>query len=1001
MVAAAFLVLAALRWGWGYETHRSDPKAVNGEIDLTRWKPDADRMIPLKGEWEFYPNRLIGPGEPFPEAERRLVRVPGGWDRLMASPFGYGTYRLNIRMPDPGQAGKRTYTLQTSIIRSASTLYVNGVRIGGSGTPGASRADTKALVMPVAASFGMGGGTAQVVVQAANYDYARLGGIAHTVKLGLAAAAERENVIRTAEHGMLMGIFFVCTVFFLMLYFFRRQNRELLYFALFFWMSLLFWMTHDEKLLFRLLPDVPYGLQVKLQMIPSPLLFACLLGFVNAMYPQHARRKAVRLAFAAAAALAALYALTPVSLFSRSEFALFGYDLFVVLYAISILVKEYYRGNRDSIYSLLAAGCIMNEGIFQGLYYMGADRLQGMFPAEKIGFILVMAFVIAKRFFKGMKEIETLSQRLLVADRLKNDFLATTSQEIRLPLHGMINMAEVMLGDDLPNERQRERLERLMATGRRLSSLLNDMLDLSKLNEGALELEPRSLDVRMLVGGVTEVMRYLKDGGSVRFDNRVAPGLPPVCADEHRMTQILFHLFHYSVGWGAQGEVRIEADRLDPNEFVGVEIVAARENGIRSEIGGFGGRSDEGASTLSTDISRKLLELHGSGLDVSEENHELRIRFRLPIAREEPESPEWGGALTEVAAGLAEREEAAVRRHAAAGAPRVLVVDDDPVSLRMIFDILVQEKLDVTAVTDGEEALRRIENEGGWDLVVLEAMLSRVSGYDLCREIRRSRSFYDLPVLFLTARSMPAFLLVGFDAGANDYVTKPVRTSEFLAKIRTLLHMKQSIRERLDIEMALIQAQIKPHFLYNTLNTIASLSEVDPDRTRELLAEFGSYLQHSFDLRNLDSKVPFEKEWALVQSYLNIEKARFGERIRITADLPMNVSFMLPPLTIQPLVENALKHGILKRLEGGWLHIRAAEEDGGIRISVRDNGAGIPPAKKAAVLEGTYRDGIGLVNVNRRLKNAYGQGLAIDSIEGEGTEVSFRIPIPQDREAEA
>src|SRR5690606_24426529 len=116
-------------------------------------------------------------------------------------------------------------------------------------------------------------------------------------------------------------------------------------------------------------------------------------------------------------------------------------------------------------------------------------------------------------------------------------------------------------------------------------------------------------------------------------------------------------------------------------------------------------------------------------------------------------------------------------------------------------------------------------------------------------------------------------------------------TSEFLARIRTLLHMKRSVRERLDIEMALIQAQIKPHFLYNTLNTIASLSEVDPDRTRDLLADFGSYLQSSFDLRNLDQEVPFKKEWTLVQSYLNIEKARFGSRIQITTEVPDEAIF--------------------------------------------------------------------------------------------------------------
>jgi signal transduction histidine kinase len=805
-------------------------------------------------------------------------------------------------------------------------------------------------------------------------------------------------MIRLGAHAGLIGVFFVFGISFLMLYSFRPNNRELLCFSLFFWTSLVFWATHDEKLLFQQLPGIPYGLQVKIQSIPSPLIFASLLGFVNAMYPGRPPRLAVRVVLGAGGALAVFFAVAPTSAVSGAEIGLAAYDLIAVLYAIQILVRAFYRGSRDSIYSLLAAGCIMNEGIFEGLYYLGLDDTPGMYVPEKLLFIMIMAFVIAKRFFAGMKEIETLSQRLLVADRLKNDFLVTTSQEIQLPLHGMINIAEVMLNaDDLTSERHRERLRLLMSTGRQLSSLLNDMLDLSKLNEGAIELERRPLDLRMLVGGVTEVMRYLKDGSAVRFANQVASELPCVWADEHRMTQILFHLFHYAVGWGAQGDIRIDAGVRDGSGGVNLEITA-RGGGNRIVPKMALDRMEAGIAPLSMEISRKLLELHGSGLEVVHEGEELRIRFSLPAAGEESEPAPTLRALDEAAAGLEVPAKSTVRRHVSPGAPRVLVVDNDSVSLRVIFDLLVQEKLDVTALTDGEEALRLIEHEGGWDLLVLETMLSRISGYDLCREVRRSRSFYDLPVLFLTTRNMPAFLMVGLDAGANDSITKPIQPSEFLAKTRMLLHMKRSIRERLEIEMALIQAQIKPHFLYNTLNTIASLSEIDPDRTRELLADFGSYLQHSFDLRNLDSKVPFEKEWALVHSYLHIEKARFGERIRIVIDIPENVSFSLPPLTIQPLVENALKHGILKRLEGGWLCIRVSEEKGGFRISVRDNGIGIPPAKRAAILEGTYRDGIGLVNVNRRLKNAYGQGLSIDSIEGEGTEISFRIPIPQDRE---
>ncbi|WP_123041856.1 response regulator [Cohnella candidum] len=1004
-VVACFAVLAGLRLGWGGIVHHGDPVARNGVLDLRSWSPGWNASLPLNGEWTFYPGRYVQPGETSPNADARAIRVPGPWDGVFGSPYGYGTYRLEIRLPDNPEHGERKYAIRVSIVRTSSVLFVNGQRVGGSGVPGLTREETTPFVRPYVADFVINGDRAEVLIQAANFHYGSKGGIFDKISFGTYEAIERKNMLQIGQNALLMGLFLISGIFFLMLFLFRRHKRELLYFSLFFWMSLLFFLTHNERLLFWAFPNMNYQLQIKLQVMPTAVLFPILYAFVRWMYPQHARPWMTKFAIAGMFVLLAVDAFTPASVSARSEGILAVFDIVLIGVIVYLLMREFVRNTPDSVYSLIAVFCILIEGVFQGLFYLGVDAVQGLPPIEKIVFVLDMAFVIAKRFFAEVGEVETLSKRLLVADRLKNDFLASTSHEIRLPLHGMINIAQVMMNEENLGERDTERLSLLLATGRRLSHLLNDMLDLSKLNEGVLALESRPIDLRVLVSGVADVMRYLNAGRSVRFINRVDPSVLPATADEHRLMQVMFHLFHYAVKWGARGDVVVTAAMAGESRFVEVTVSA---QGGKAEAGDAEATAADSAADFSLEMSRKLLGLHGSELAVMEMGTEagadpvLAMVFRLPAGREEPAEvataalPQWEEAVS------GERDPAeGVWRHAVPDAPRVLLVDDDPVSLRFMFDTLVQEKLDVTAMTDGQEALRLIETEGGWDLIVLEAMLPYLSGYDLCRKIRERHTFYDLPVLFVTASMQPAYLLVGFDAGANDYVTKPFKAPEFLARTRILLRMKQSIRERLDIEMALIQAQIKPHFLYNTLNTIASLSEIDPDRTRDLLADFGSYLQSSFDLRNLDRKVPFDQEWKLVQSYLNIEKARFGSRIQLTVSLPDSVSLSLPPLTIQPIVENALRHGVLKRVEGGRVHIEIKEAAGYVRISVRDNGVGIPPTKKASILEGTYRSGIGLVNVDRRLKNAYGHGLSIESLEGEGTEVSFRIPLPQGREETA
>jgi len=1005
-IVLVFAAVAGIRLIWGHMEQAGNPHAANGVIDLRNWDPDSGRTIPLRGEWAFYPNQLLSPGGPFPDQNKLLVRVPGGWDSVFSSAFGYGTYKLVILLPDSIAGGddERRLAVQTTIIRSAHKLFVDGRAAGGSGSPGGDAAQSRSQIVPYVADFHTSGSRAELVLHVSNFDYASFGGIFKDIKFGTDDALERSSLIAYGEHAILMGIFLVCALFFFMLYGFRRRNRELLYFALFFTMSLLFWLTHDERMLFRMFPDMSYNLQAKLQSLPSAIMFASLLGFVRWMYPEHVRPWMMKTAWSGASVLSGLYLATDVTFFSRLERPLFLFDLLMVLLASSILIRHAKKDDKDSVYSLVALCCIVFEGVFQGLFLLGVDTAEGFPPFEKVLFVLVMCYVIAKRFFTGMQEIETLSGQLIVANRLKNDFLATASHEIRLPLHGMINMAQVMLGEGNLGERQAERLNMLSATGQQLAHLVNDMLDMTKLNEGSLELDVHPVDIGMLVNGVAEVMHSLRDNRSVWFENRVDPAMQPMMADDHRMTQILFHLFHYTVKWGAQGKVVVTAEKIEGSEQATVIISA---DGRRMETDEIEDLQPLYASDFGLNWSRRLLGLFESSLYIEESETRLSMTFSLKLANH-GDIRGWHDRLGPPAAMKAVRKETAAGRedplqtdclrHAEPNAPRVLVIDHDPVSLHIMFDILVQEKLDVTALKDGMQALRLIEQEGGWDLIVLDAMLSRMSGYELCRKIRERYSFYDLPILFLTSRSQPAFLLIGFDAGANDYVIKPFDASEFLARTRTLLHMKQSIRERLDIEMALIQAQIKPHFLYNTLNTIASLGEVDPDRTRDLLADFGSYLQSSFDLRNLNREVPFEKEWTLVQSYLNIEKARFGPRIQLTTEVPPGIDFRLPPLTIQPIVENAVRHGVLNKIEGGRIHIQVEELENHVRVSIRDTGDGIPPLKREAILDGTYRFGIGLVNVNRRLKNAYGQGLSIHSMEGKGTEISFLVPLKPDKE---
>src|SRR5699024_4769483 len=127
----------------------------------------------------------------------------------------------------------------------------------------------------------------------------------------------------------------------------------------------------------------------------------------------------------------------------------------------------------------------------------------------------------------------------------------------------------------------------------------------------------------------------------------------------------------------------------------------------------------------------------------------------------------------------------------------------------------------------------------------------------------------------------PQDIQSGFLAGANDYVTKPVEAMEFRSRIEALITIKQSVQEQLRLETAWLQAQIQPHFIFNVLNSVIALSEIDLDRMRELLNEFSDFLRYKFQFQNMDELIPIQDELNLERSYLYIEKVRFGEMIQV------------------------------------------------------------------------------------------------------------------------
>lgn len=222
-------------------------------------------------------------------------------------------------------------------------------------------------------------------------------------------------------------------------------------------------------------------------------------------------------------------------------------------------------------------------------------------------------------------------------------------------------------------------------------------------------------------------------------------------------------------------------------------------------------------------------------------------------------------------------------------------------------------------------------------------------------------------------------------------------TAEVGRFVSTQLELAQLERERSradQAELRFLRAQIAPHFVYNALTAIESFIRTDPERARELLVGFADFTRYSF--RSHGQFVTMADELRLVDSYLDIERARFGDRLSVTMRVaPEVLGVVLPSLVIQPLVENAVRHGLEPSERPGSLSIAITDEGGVAGVRIQDDGVGADPVRLVRVLSGSDpSDAVGLHNVDERLRAVFGEdhGVRIRSAPGSGTTVTLRIP---------
>src|SRR4051794_38163822 len=424
----------------------------------------------------------------------------------------------------------------------------------------------------------------------------------------------------------------------------------------------------------------------------------------------------------------------------------------------------------DAGWRSLAAVPMLREDQIVGSLIVRRKRT-GSFSAETLALLGPFASQSALALLNAQlfRELKDQSVELELASRHKSEFLASMSHELRTPLNAVLGFSEVLLermfGDI--NERQEEYLRDIHGSGKHLLELLNEILDLSKVEAGRMELEYSSFDLRDLLDGVTAMLRDRAATHGIELDVTIADGVGPVYSDHLRLKQVLLNLVTNAVKFtGDDGAVAVRARREGAEILItvtdtGIGVPEAdRERIFESfQQGGRGGSREEGTG-LGLTLSRRLVELLGGHMWLETEvGRGSTFGFTLPAREEKPPS----GSVD--------------RATPANGA--VVVIEDDRPSLDLFNAYLSGAALTVTTARDGPSGLEAVRRTMP-DAVVLDLRLPGIDGWAVLRALKADEETRDIPVVVV---SIVDEVSRGVALGAAAYLVKPVGRDDLLAAL--------------------------------------------------------------------------------------------------------------------------------------------------------------------------------------------------------------------------
>lgn len=942
----------------------------NGNTDLQHIS-NSD-VLRLDGVWDFYPGVLLTPGiDDFNDhrAIKQSILVPGPIDKQIR----YGTYHIQITV-----LPEKHYTFKARTIRSAYNIYLNGTLSHTSGAVSENKDLVEEYSRYVTVDVYPVTETIDVVIQIAQAR--NRGGILNSILFGTQAAVNHLDLSQILSSLFLITFIIAIGSYFVIQYYVVNKERMFICFGIILLLHGLYLSVMGEQLLFYIW-EYTFTQRLIVQAISILGTFILLPTLVREIYGEFLKEP-----FKSIYRSIIIYLTPLIIVFSLLNLKVLVYGsisiylctilgvLFFSVYKLFTHVKldekttvyAFVFGLNISLYMLFNfLRIVLTLHLFYLPYFLGLGvLLSGTFlitHVNKLNYdrVILLTDDLFENYTRESQFISKLTKKL-----------STTFSDITYQLHAFNQEDQLSL----------KQMNHLTTINHQINTISSFVDRIEQSTEFTLEEGQLSLGAISLHTIIQEVIQDLslsqKPAYNLTIENKFPIDAAVINSDSKRLYHILYQVIANAIENTPFGSIVVSGKVND--DIATVEIT---DTGIGIEkkylskifTHFYQIKPQEEKFGLGLPVSKRLIESLGGSIRISSKvNIGTTCTLTIPSENIADKDP------------LELMIEPKTKHQ-----NTILLVKDTNLETSHIITTLNGKGYNVTQATD-MESLEYHLNTTPLELIILDWTTDQTQFNYYARKIRSQFTSSSLPLLlFGTPQTLTSFEMIE-DLDIDAYLQRPLNIETLIANIDFLLTSKIALEKGVLKELRYLYSQISPHFLHNAINNIIGISYHDSDTSRKMLTNLSIYLRAKLNIHSQNALIRLDEEIELLLAYLDIEKLRFDDTLELDIDIDDTLNAKLPPLTLQPLAENAIVHGY-KQGEPLKLIIRVVRaQNGFIEIIIRDNGKGISEERMESIKQGTTNR-VGLKSVMDRINLLRNAKFHIESEEDIGTLITILL----------